>query len=711
MRRILAIVIPLPPAAALAYLTLQPEADLSFNAPIFHFYIVTFAAFAAAVISILLVAALGPETKPRHTLTASAFAVIGSLYFSHGLTTTNALIDHFHPAIAWSAWLAFLGSGAMFACAALDGPKETQKWLPVQSIIYATASGVVVYSAVAAFAPQVLSAIQTQVDPWGQKVIFYVTLALWMFASFRLWQVWRITHGRVDGMLALVAFWMITATVSLHLYPAWKLSWWLHHVLLPISFVSVVAVLAQQYEQVRQFRLRRYYLAASLILTVLLALVASALFTQFSYNTLVAQLQSSAAGVATNTATEIAASLPDIATADDLRLIANRSGIQNVFAMQVAGLPVKDIIIYDDTGLAVYAIEAEHIGEQADEPDEIERSLSGETFTEIKSPDSLPADYGPAKSYLIETYAPFYPGGKTDRPPIGVLVTEEEVPQLSQAIINARLVGLITAASTMGLLFIALLLVVSRADRIIVSRTEELTTAYTNLRAAEAMRDDLTNMIVHDLRNPLSAISMSLDFLSRTQGGGLAESLPRLVGTAQSAARHMMGMIEDLLAVSKMESGEFKLQRQETQLLDLLHGATQTFAAQAAAEKKDLDLHCPPELTVALDPLLIRRVLENLIGNALKYTDPNGKIQVLARAENGRVLVNVRDNGLGIPDRDKQRIFEKFVQLSGERDSMRKGVGLGLAFCQLAVRQHGGEIKVEDAPGGGSDFAFWVPRT
>ena len=92
------------PALVLAFFALQPQADLTVSVPIFHFYIVTFTTFSAAVISILLVASLGLQAPPRHLLAAAAVAVVGSVFFSHGLATPDVLINHFHPAVEWSAW-------------------------------------------------------------------------------------------------------------------------------------------------------------------------------------------------------------------------------------------------------------------------------------------------------------------------------------------------------------------------------------------------------------------------------------------------------------------------------------------------------------------------------------------------------------------------------------------------------------------------------
>lgn len=711
MKRILVLTGLAAPAITLAFFTLQPEADRTASLPLFHFYIVTFTTFSAAVVSILLGLALGRQAKPRHALAAAAFAIMGSIFFSHGIATRGALISHFHPAIAWSAWLTLFSGGALFTIAGLDGPGSPPNWRPVRLIVYAATAGVLAYFAVAASASQWLTELETRFDsPSVRDTIFVASLGLWLVAAFRLWQIWQVTRNRVDGVLGFVAFWLATATVSMHRYPVWNLSWWMYHVILLVGFLVTILVLAAEYEQIRQFRLVRYYLAASLILTALLALIASALFVQFSYNTLVTEIQNSARDLANNLAAETARDLPEVTTSADLRALINRPDTRALFDLRLASLPIQSMLIYDADGLAVYASEPEQLGKDVEDREDFLETLEGETTTSIHSPDNPPGDYRPTGSvYVIEAYAPIRPAADPGGQPIGALMTFQEAPELSQAIINTRLTGLVTAAVTMGLLFAALLSVVGRADHIITARTKELSTAYSNLRRAEAMRDDLTNMIIHDLRSPLTAIAASIEILPRFLN---PESRSRVINSAQAANRRMTGLIDDLLTVSKIEAGELTLQRQNTPVEPLLADRLEAFAAQATHEEKNLTLTCPPGLSANIDPSLISRVLDNLLGNALKYTERNGKIQILACEDNnGRVFISVRDDGEGIPDEYKARIFDKFVQAPNANEApLRKGTGLGLTFCRLVVESHGGQIQVADAPGGGSEFSFWLPK-
>jgi signal transduction histidine kinase len=314
--------------------------------------------------------------------------------------------------------------------------------------------------------------------------------------------------------------------------------------------------------------------------------------------------------------------------------------------------------------------------------------------------------------YTLVAYVPLRASSDPVAESIGVLVTIEEAPQLAQAIIDARVTGLLIATATMGLLFGALLLIVRRGDRIIAHNSAELETAYIDLRRSESIRDDLNNMIVHDLRNPLTTISASADLLSRFTEADQAEARARFIDNMRSASGRMMGMIDDMLTVSKLEAGELKLKVETTPLDQLLMECVNTFAPRAAVEQKQLTADCPPNLAAEIDRALIGRVIENLIGNALKYTeDGSGVIGVIARSDSGGVRISVRDNGEGVPDDYKQSIFDKFAQAPNAQErSIRKGVGLGLAFCRLVIEAHGGQINVTDAPDAGSLFSFFLPR-
>jgi signal transduction histidine kinase len=243
-------------------------------------------------------------------------------------------------------------------------------------------------------------------------------------------------------------------------------------------------------------------------------------------------------------------------------------------------------------------------------------------------------------------------------------------------------------------------------------RTHELEQAYRELRQVEELRDDLTRMIVHDLRNPLTIIRTSLDMLAMAKTNPtVAQNMPTLLAGARAAEERMIGMIDDLLHLSKLEAGELQLSLMPLAPVTFLTKKAQAFQTQAEKENKILSLRLPPKIpTILADMELIGRVLDNLISNAFKYTATNGLIEIGAEDKGVVLYFFVRDDGQGIPEEYHTRIFDKFVQVTDPTvGTLQKGTGLGLAFCRMAVEAHGGQIWVESKAGQGSTFGFTLP--
>lgn len=236
----------------------------------------------------------------------------------------------------------------------------------------------------------------------------------------------------------------------------------------------------------------------------------------------------------------------------------------------------------------------------------------------------------------------------------------------------------------------------------------ELEQAYTNLRRSEQLRDDIMRMIVHDLRNPLNVISMSLDFIESHE----TADTHRVTARAKRASRNMFNLINNLLDLGKLESNEFHLDVAFLDCYSLLNGLLDEWQARATTEQKTLQLQLTPDLpSFYADSSLLRRVLENLLGNAFKYTLAQATIEVGAQCKEGNLCFYVRDNGVGIPPHYHERIFDKFVQVTDTAGKpLRQGFGLGLTFCKLVVQAHGGRIWVESEVGRGSTFLLTLPQ-
>lgn len=229
---------------------------------------------------------------------------------------------------------------------------------------------------------------------------------------------------------------------------------------------------------------------------------------------------------------------------------------------------------------------------------------------------------------------------------------------------------------------------------------------YKRLQEVEKLRDDMRNMIVHDLRTPLTAVIIGMEMLEKF--GALNETQQELIAIAGGGGKTLLGMINDLLDVEKMEAGSTQLRYVELSAAALIAGAVEQVAALAGNAEIALATEIASDLPLFQgDENKLSRTLVNLIANAIKFA-PSGTVTVTAsQADGDTIRFAVRDTGAGIPAEAFERIFEKFGQLDSHR---QVGTGLGLAFCKLAVEAHGGQIQVESSVGMGSTFSFTIPR-
>ena len=240
--------------------------------------------------------------------------------------------------------------------------------------------------------------------------------------------------------------------------------------------------------------------------------------------------------------------------------------------------------------------------------------------------------------------------------------------------------------------------------------TEELQESYRRLQEVEKLRDDLTHMIVHDLRTPLTSVIAGMQTLEVVSD--LDEIQREMVGIAINGGETLLGMINDLLDVEKLESGSMQLDYVTLFAAKLVTGAI----SQVAQLAESNNLILVSQIAADLPPLRgdenkLLRTLVNLLGNAIKFTPSGGTVTVEARhsTDAEAVVFDVSDTGEGIPPEAFERIFEKFGQVESRQGGRMMSTGLGLTFCKLAVEAHGGHIGVESVPGEGSKFCFALP--
>jgi signal transduction histidine kinase len=250
----------------------------------------------------------------------------------------------------------------------------------------------------------------------------------------------------------------------------------------------------------------------------------------------------------------------------------------------------------------------------------------------------------------------------------------------------------------------------SRRGRRLVQKMDALQSENQQLQELQRVRSETSDLVVHDLRNPLNTIYLSLCTLELVLPPADLESNQELIDISKSAAERMKRLVNSLLDISRLEGNQDVLQRVVVTLPDLVEAIVSQMRVTYRAARVELRVDLPADLpAVLIDEEKIGRVLANLLDNAIKYTPPEGQVTISARCQDHFVAVMVTDTGLGIPAGERQRVFERFAQVPGESQK-RRGFGLGLTFCRLTVEAHGGTIHVEAGPHDvGSRFIFTLP--
>jgi two-component system, sensor histidine kinase and response regulator len=238
---------------------------------------------------------------------------------------------------------------------------------------------------------------------------------------------------------------------------------------------------------------------------------------------------------------------------------------------------------------------------------------------------------------------------------------------------------------------------------------DQLEASYRKLQAMERMKDDLMKMIVHDLKSPLASILATLEMSIEGDLGELTFEHQRLLEDAQVCGAGMLQLIDDLLELTRLEEASVELGRSSLRADALLREVADEWEIRIERAGATLQVDAPAGLCVVCDQRLLRRVLSNLLGNALTHAGRAVNIRMSAGdIGDGGVRFSVVDDGIGISPANHEMIFHKFTTLESSARG-RRSSGLGLSFCKFAVEAHGGRIWVEPRDGGGSAFHFVIP--
>ena len=247
---------------------------------------------------------------------------------------------------------------------------------------------------------------------------------------------------------------------------------------------------------------------------------------------------------------------------------------------------------------------------------------------------------------------------------------------------------------------------------------DKLEKANQELRKIDAMKSEFVSVASHELRTPLAAIKNSVQLMLSGKTGEINENQTKFLSMAERNINRLTNILNDLLNLSKIESGKIELKFEDIELKGIIELTASSLRIQADGKSIQIEVEVPEQIPAVYgDPEKIEQILTNIIGNSIKFTAEGGKILITAKLlspekEGGprhTVAVYVKDTGIGIPPEHLEPIFEKFHQVEGSLHRSVSGTGLGLAITKGLVEAHQGKIWVESEVGKGSTFTFTLP--
>ena len=232
-----------------------------------------------------------------------------------------------------------------------------------------------------------------------------------------------------------------------------------------------------------------------------------------------------------------------------------------------------------------------------------------------------------------------------------------------------------------------------------------------SLKVANSVRSNFVSMVSHELRTPLNSVHGFIDLLMQGHMGELTQEQKTYLGYTQEGVQQLISIVEDILLMTRSDSGQFEIKPEEVNFLNLANQVLRNLQPQAlkASVILNKDIVSPPP-QLSIDPQRMKQVLNNLVVNAIKFTPPGGTVTLRAQPYNEDfVMISVIDTGYGIPQEDRDHIFERFYQSNHALQSRMGGYGLGLPIARLIVEQHGGVIDFDSTVNQGTTFYFTAP--
>jgi PAS domain S-box-containing protein len=237
---------------------------------------------------------------------------------------------------------------------------------------------------------------------------------------------------------------------------------------------------------------------------------------------------------------------------------------------------------------------------------------------------------------------------------------------------------------------------------------QELESRNREVERANQLKSEFLASMSHELRTPLHTIIGFTELLAEELEGPLNDKQQRFMGHIHQDSLHLLALINDILDISKIESGRLELRREVFDIAAALEETLSSLRPQGVAKSITIETNLSIPAAIFADRLRVRQILFNLLNNALKFTPEGGRVQVEGAQHDGFLEISVSDTGIGIPKEQHEAVFDKFYQVGATTKGVREGTGLGLAITKALVEEHGGRIRLESEPGKGSRFTFTI---
>ena len=746
----------------LLFLRLVPRYDLLLHSAIGHFWIVLAAVIAALLMVGLIIQAGIVRRDGRVFIIGIGFLVLSLMFLVHAVATPGVVFSNTAQATAWSTPLALIATATIFAFSTSNRVAEwiMARWRRLLIVVMAMWVGYVVvmlgylprhlldanqahaaasyadhadeyeqsydpnYAKTAPTTPQPdttaspRTAVQRFVDfaptlfPW----ITAVSIGLFGYTAWRYGRLWRVAPTLPLACFTIAAVLLAEAALAAQFGVTWQLSFWLYHVLL------LVAVLTVTYGSVMGVER-----TGSLTSAVEGLLLGSTLQRQqFAFNNAMQVL------------------LNAFESGDQDRVPVLRRDLREQFALAEDQL---DLLEHAVKVVAQDRQQTQRLQALVDMSQTMTLELAPEILIErvlrslVRTTEPSLAAVGLVEgdSLVIHAKHRFVNGVASNDdlklnlayvPHAWFAVTDiayttplNAFPQLAINDDEAWVFPLLHRTELIGVLFFQPQATLEgRLEHVLQSLAAHLATAlsnsnlyrqlqreHDNLQRSERIREQFNQMIVHDLKNPLTAIINYLDLIRRSEHQD-KESTELLINGARRSSRVMMGLVMDLLDTARLQEGQLILKSQPYNLAALMHETAADFRPWAKEEQKTIQVVVEdPLVWMNIDGDLFKRVLTNLVANAIKHTPPQTTITLSTEQTADSLRILVRDNGYGIPEEQQSMLFERFAAVESINMRRYRSTGLGLYFCKLVVEQHGGNIRVHSKPQQGATFEISLP--